>query len=68
MVDQTTTSTIQEIRRAIRDKECELSVLDLMLDDYHIEHSRLLCELRKLQEQLRDGEEAAVIISEPKTK
>jgi uncharacterized coiled-coil protein SlyX len=59
MADQTRTSTIEELRRAVRDKERELSDLDLILADYHAEHSRLIRELRRLLEQLRDGEEAA---------
>jgi uncharacterized coiled-coil protein SlyX len=62
---QTRTSTIEEIRRAVRNKERELSELDLMLADYHAEHSRLISELRQLWARLRDAEEAASRASEP---
>ena len=58
MADQTRTSTIKGLRRAVQDKERELSELDLILADYHAEHSRLIRELRQLRAQLRDAEEA----------
>jgi uncharacterized coiled-coil protein SlyX len=54
---QTRTSTIEELRRAVQDKERELSELDLILADYHTEHSRLILELRRLLAKLRDEEE-----------
>jgi len=59
MPDQTRISTLEGLRRAVRDKERELSELDLMLADYHAEHARLIRELRRLRAQLRDSEEAA---------
>lgn len=59
MADQTRTSTLEELRRAVRNKERELSELDLMLADYHAEHARLIRELRRLRAQLRDAEESA---------
>lgn len=59
MADQTWTSTLEALRRAIRDKERELSELDLILADYHAEHARLIQELRRLRAQLRNCEEAA---------
>lgn len=59
MADQTRTSTIEELRHAVRDKERELSELDLILADYHAERSRLIRELRRLCAQLRDAEETA---------
>ncbi len=62
MADQTRTSTLEELRRAVRDKERELSELDLILADYHTEHSRLIRGLRKLRAQLRDVEEAVSFI------
>ena len=65
MADQTRTSTIEELHRAVRDKERELSELDLMLADYHAEHSRLIRELRRLRAQLCDAEEAALSGYEP---
>ncbi len=62
MANQTSTSTPEELRRAIQDKERELSELDLMLADYHAERSRLIRELRRLRAQLRGEEEAASAI------
>lgn len=59
MADQTRTSTIEELRRAVQDKERELSELDLILADYHAEHFRLIRELRRLRAQLCDYEDAA---------
>ena len=59
MADQTRIPKLEELRRAVRDKERELSELDLMLADYHAEHARLIQELRRLRAQLRDCEEAA---------
>jgi phage shock protein A len=64
MANQTRTPTLEELRRAIRDMERELSELDLMLADYHTERSRLIRELRRLRAQLRE-EEAASSKSEP---
>lgn len=54
MADQTRTSTLEELRRSIQIKERELSDLDLMLDDYQTERSRLIRELRRLRAQLND--------------
>jgi uncharacterized coiled-coil protein SlyX len=64
VADQDKTSSIEELRRAVRDKERELSELNLMLADYHAEHSRLIHELRILWAHLRDAEEAASSASE----
>ena len=52
-------STLEELRSAVRNKESELSGQDLMLADYHAEHSRLIRELRQLRAQLRNAEDAA---------
>jgi len=68
MADQTKASTLEELYRAIQIKERELSELDLILDDYQTERSRLIRELRKLQAQLRDAEEADSPATEPKPK
>jgi ribosomal protein L29 len=65
VADQTRTSTIEELHRAVQDKERELSDLDLILADYHAEHSRLIRELRRLRAQLRDAEEAASSVPGP---
>ena len=65
MADQTRPSKLEELRRAVRDKEHELSELNLMLADYHTECSRLIRELCWLQAQLRDAEEAASSAPEP---
>jgi uncharacterized coiled-coil protein SlyX len=65
MADQTRASILEELHRAIQDKERDLSELDLMLADYQRERSRLIRELRNLCAQLRDVEEAASSISEP---
>ncbi|RPJ37364.1 MAG: hypothetical protein EHM35_06565 [Planctomycetaceae bacterium] len=65
MADQTRTSTVEELHRAIRDMERELSDLDLMLADYHTERARLIRELRRLQTQLHDAEEAASSVPKP---
>ena len=62
MPDQIRSSILEELRRAVRDKERELSELDLMLADYHSERSRFIRELRRLLAQLRDAEEAALSI------
>jgi hypothetical protein len=59
MAGQTSTSALEELHRTVRDKERELSELDLMLADYHHERSRLIRELRQLLAQLHDSEEAA---------
>ena len=64
MVDQNRTSTSEELRRAIQNKEHELSELDLMLADYHTERSRLIRELRRLRAQLWNAEEAALPVPE----
>lgn len=64
MANQTRTSTPEELRRALQDKERELSELNLILADYHSEHSRLIRELRWLRAQLRDEEETASSLSE----
>jgi phage shock protein A len=65
MADRTRISMLEELRQAVRDKERELSELDLILADYHTEHSRLLRELRRLRAQLRDEEEAVSSVPEP---
>jgi len=57
--EQTRPSTLEQLRRAVRDKEGELCELDLMLADYHTERSRLIRELRRLRAQLRDADETA---------
>ncbi len=59
MSDQNKQLKLEELRRAVRDKESELSELDLMLADYHTERSRLIRELRRLRAQLRDADETA---------
>jgi hypothetical protein len=65
MADQTRTSTLEELHRAIKNKERELFELDLMLADYHTEHSQLIRELGRLRAQLRDAEKPASSITEP---
>jgi uncharacterized coiled-coil protein SlyX len=65
VADQTKTSTLEELHRAVQDKERELTELDLMLADYHTERSRLIRELRRLRAQLRDAEETASASSAP---
>jgi len=65
MADRIRTSTLEELRRVVRDKESELSELDLILADYHAERSRLIRELRRLRAQLCDAEEAALPVPEP---
>lgn len=65
MAGQTRTSKLEELRHAIRDKERELSELDLILADYQTERSRLIRELRRLWAQFRDAEEAAKSAPEP---
>jgi len=57
--DQNKLLTLEELRRAVRDKANELSELDLILADYHSERSRLIRELRHLRAQLRDADETA---------
>lgn len=59
MSDQNRLLTLKQLRRAVRDKESELSELDLILADYHTERSRLIRELRRLRAQLRDADETA---------
>lgn len=59
MVDQNGSSTLEELRCLVLDKERELAELDLMLADYHAERSHLISELRKLRARLRNAEEAA---------
>ena len=66
MGDQTRPSTLEELYRAFQDKEHELSGLDLMLADYHAERSSLIRELRWLQAQISDAEEAAPFVPETK--
>ena len=65
MADRIRTSTLEELRRVVRDKESELSELDLILADYHAERFRLIRELRRLRAQLYDAEEAALPVPEP---
>ena len=65
MADQTTTSTPEEIHRAIQDIERKLSRMDVMLADCYAERSRLIRELRRLCAQLRDAKDAASSITEP---
>ncbi|HEX6305009.1 MAG TPA: hypothetical protein VFZ76_12525 [Anaerolineales bacterium] len=64
MSDQSMPSILEELRRAVRNKESELSELDLMLADYHIERYRLIRELRRLRAQLRDADETASSVLE----
>ena len=64
MANKTRILTIKELYRAIQEKERELSELDLMLADYHTEHSKLIRELRRLRALLHDEEETASSISE----
>ena len=59
MVKQEVPATIEELRIAVLNKKRELAELDLILADYHTEHSRLIRELRILWAQLHDAEEAA---------
>jgi septal ring factor EnvC (AmiA/AmiB activator) len=63
MADRSLSSILEELHRAVRKKESELSELDLILADYHAEHSRLIRELRQLQAQLREAEEAISPVS-----
>jgi hypothetical protein len=49
--------TLEALGRAVREKERELSELDLILADYHAERCRLIDELRRLRAQQRDAEE-----------
>lgn len=56
MADPIRLSTLEALRRTVREKERELSDLDLMLADYHTERSRLIDDLRLLRAQLRDAE------------
>jgi hypothetical protein len=64
MANQTRILIIEELNRAIQEKERELSELDLMLADYFTEHFNLIRELRRLR-ALRDKQEAASSISNP---
>lgn len=64
MANQTRVLILEELNRAIQERERELCELDLMLADYHTEHFQLIRELRRLR-TLRDKEEAASSISEP---
>lgn len=57
MANQTRPSGLEELLRAVRVKERELSELDLMLADYHAERLQLIRELRRLLAQLRDAGE-----------
>jgi len=66
MADPITPLILDEIRIAIQEKEHDLSELDLLLTDYHTERLQLIHELRRLQAQLRDSEEAAIPASERK--
>jgi len=59
VLDQNKLITAKDLRRAVRDKESELSELDLMLADYHAERSRLIRELRRMRAQLRDADDTA---------
>lgn len=65
MAEQTTTSTPEELHRAIQAIECELSRLDLMVADCYAERSRLIRELRTLCTQLRESEDKTSSIGEP---
>ena len=65
MADQTMTSTPEELHRAIRNIERELSRLDIVLADCHAERSRLIRKLRQLCAQLGDAKDAASSITEP---
>lgn len=68
MSEQTRPSTLEQLRRAVRDKEGELCELDLMLADYHTERSRLIRELRRLRAQLGDGDETLSSVLKPQAK
>jgi ribosomal protein L29 len=65
MAGQVPVSTPEELHRAIRDIERELSRLDVILADRYAERSRLIRELRRLCAQLRDAKDAALSITEP---
>ncbi|RPI87955.1 MAG: hypothetical protein EHM41_03100 [Chloroflexi bacterium] len=65
MANRTSPSTLEELRKSVVDKERELAELDLILADYHTEHSRLIQELRRLRSQCRDAEEAASSVVAP---
>jgi oligoribonuclease (3'-5' exoribonuclease) len=65
MADQSRFSILEGLRKAVRNKESELSEMDLILADYHTEHSRLIDELRRLRIQLQEAEEAASPVSGP---
>lgn len=57
MAEPIQSPTLEALGRAVREKERELSELDLILADYHAERSRLIDELRRLRAQQRDAEE-----------
>lgn len=68
MADLTRISTLKELRRAVWDKERELSELDLILADYHAERLRLIRELRRLLAQLREAGEVTPSIPKKEQK
>jgi chromosome segregation ATPase len=65
VADQTRSSSIAELQKAIRTKEHELAELDMILTDYHSERSSLIRELSWLQAQLHQVETAASLDPKP---
>jgi uncharacterized coiled-coil protein SlyX len=55
--DKPSDSAFDELRREVAEKSRQLSELDVMLADYHVERARLIRDLRRLQVRLRDAEE-----------
>ncbi len=57
MPDKPLDSALDQLRREVTEKSRQLSDLDVMLADYHVERGRLIRDLRRLQSVLRDAEE-----------
>ena len=57
MADRSDASVIEQIRRELTDKSRQLSELEVLLADYHVERMRLVREIRQLQVRLRDATE-----------
>ncbi len=57
MPDKPLDSALDELHREVAEKSRQLSELDLMLANYHVERARLIRDLRRLQARLRDAEE-----------
>jgi len=55
--DKPLDSALDELRREVAEKSHQLSELDVMLADYHVERARLIRDLRRLQARLRNVEE-----------